>query len=546
MGMGEIRMNAIHPVSEDFLERWQKTLDVAAAILQVPAALIMRVWPQQIEVLVSSASEGNPYEEHEKADLGTGLYCETVMATRAQLLVPNALDDPDWCRNPDVKLNMISYLGIPLIWPDGSVFGTICVLDSKTRHFPELHQSLLGQFKSVIEGDFRLIHQSREISEAYAAAEAANRAKSRFIANVSHEIRTPLNAVLGLTHLLRSHAEPRQLDQLDKIQGAGQHLLSIVNNILDLAKIDAGKLELDKKDFEVADLFEAVKDIVSHGAAAKETEVLLDFAACPPFLNGDETRLRQALLNFASNAVKFTQGGAIFLRAVPVESDGSSALIRFEVVDTGAGIDAATLARLFAPFEQGGQPAANHGGGTGLGLVIVKGLATLMGGEAGATSRLGHGSTFWFTARLGLCRTLAQPDLGSAMGNIEETLRRTKAGKRVLLVEDNPINQEVALELLRNVGLEVDLAEDGIQAIERTQANLYDIVLMDVLMPNMDGLEATKVIRTLPNGRDFPILAMTANAFEEDKRACETAGMDDFIVKPIDPDALYASLYSWL
>ncbi|MBL8487488.1 MAG: response regulator, partial [Rhodocyclaceae bacterium] len=526
-----------------------------------------------------------------------------------------------------------------------------------------------------------------ELARAKEAAEAAARAKSTFLANMSHEIRTPMNAIIGLTHMMRRAAPTaEQADRLAKIGGAADHLLAVINDILDISKIEAGKLELESADFDLAATLARICALVLEKAQAKGLELVVDTDDLPELLHGDATRLGQALLNYLGNAVKFTGRGSVVLRARRVWESAREITVRFEVEDTGIGIGAEQRARLFQAFEQADGSTTRRYGGTGLGLAITRHLAELMGGEAGVESQPGVGSTFWLTARLGkadrlpgrlaipalagrralvaddmavtclvhtqllrllglrseavasgaaalealaaaersgdpfglllidlhmpdldgfdtldrmrdlgladppvallvtasgdpalvedarragfattltkpltastlhgaLLRHLSDPgkaaavDAATGPSAVEEQLRREFPGARILVAEDDPLNQEVARELLGDFGWTLHLADDGQMAVDMAMRTDYDLILMDVQMPVMGGLEATGAIRRTGRYGQVPILAMTAGAFREDRARCLAAGMDDFVAKPVNPDDLYAALLRWL
>ena len=389
--------------------------------------------------------------------------------------------------------------------------------------------------------------QEIELRKTKEAAESAAIAKSAFLANMSHEIRTPMNAIIGLASLLQRQAgDPQQADKLTKIVDAGQHLLAIINAILDLSKIEAGKFTLEQKPLQIDALVANVVAMLSERAREKQLQLSSELPPLPRGLRGDGTRIEQALLNYAGNAIKFTAAGHVKIRVQLLEEDTEGARLRFEVNDSGIGIPPEAMPRLFSSFEQADNTTTRKYGGTGLGLAITRKLAELMGGEAGAESTPGVGSTFWFTVRLARDGTTHCPQVHPAQDDAGECLKRRYAGTRVLVAEDNEINREVAAAILEDVDMVVDMAVDGAQAVDLVAHNDYSLVLMDMQMPNLDGLDASREIRKLPQGARLPIIAMTANAFSEDRQRCVDAGMDDFISKPVMPEALYERLLKWL
>ena len=439
-----------------------------------------------------------------------------------------------------------SYISIklPLRRDDGHIYA-LCGISTDITERKRAEQELQRHrqnLESLVEA------RTHELQQAKEAAESANRAKSAFLANMSHEIRTPLNAVLGMARIMqRDGVSSTQAEQLGKIDGAAQHLLGVINDILDLSKIEAEKFILEEGEFALDGVAANVAAMIHDRLTAKGLRLRVDAESLPHLLRGDGTRFTQALLNLASNAVKFTESGTITLGLRVEERQGDALRVRAEVCDHGIGIPADVLPKLFRPFEQGDASTTRRFGGTGLGLAITRRLAELMGGEAGGSSAVGLGSTFWFTAWLGVGRSVQQasPD-DSASDSAETVLRKEHSGAQILLVEDEPVNQEVAKLFLFDAGLDVAVAGNGAVAVAMAAGSSFDLILMDMQMPEMDGLEATRRIRALPAYQQVPIIAMTANAFAEDRAQCMAAGMDDFLSKPVDPDRLFSTILRWL
>jgi len=432
--------------------------------------------------------------------------------------------------------------------------------DDEIGHLGKAFNTMLSE---IAERDGQLANQRDHLEDtvqertlalslAKEAAEAASRAKSTFLSNMSHELRTPMNAIIGMTYMLRrNNQDPVQMDKLGKIDNAANHLLQLLNDILDLSKIDADRMTLEQTAFTIDALTSDLANLLAPRADSAHLRFILDIDSRLEALQllGDPLRLQQILLNLAGNAIKFTERGEVRVVARIAEDGAESVLLELSVWDTGIGIEAEAVERIFNPFEQADGSTTRKYGGTGLGLPICQRLVSLMGGEIEVVSTPGSGSVFTFAIRLQ--RALMTPTESPATDHsgiaAEHALRSEFPGCRILVAEDDWVNQEVALELLREtLGFTVDMASDGAQALDMALNQRYDLILMDMQMPELDGLGATQAIREIDGYAEIPIIAMTANAFAEDRTLCLDAGMNDFIAKPVDPDKLFVLMLKWL
>ena len=414
-----------------------------------------------------------------------------------------------------------------------------------------LEHEVQARTAELQESNAKLSEHSVELARARDEAEAASRFKSSFLANMSHEIRTPMNTIIGMTQLaLKNERNQKQRDYLNKISLSGEHLLGVIDDILDFSKIEAGKLILEDNDFDIEQVKQTLNNLVVWKATEKNLKITFDFDRdIPHNLCGDTLRLNQILINYINNAIKFTEQGEIIIRARKLQESGNSVLLRFEVRDTGIGITGAQKEKLFRPFQQADSSTSRNYGGSGLGLVISKRLAELFNGEVGVESELGKGSCFWFTARLATGRSLPT-FVHSQDGQAEDARKHPAAaaleGARILLAEDHPFNQQVAIEFLENAGATVCIANNGEEALRLLRLERFDCVLMDAQMPVMDGLQATRIIRADAALATTPVIALTASASGEERERCLEAGMNDFVSKPFKPHNLYTTIAKWL
>lgn len=399
-------------------------------------------------------------------------------------------------------------------------------------------------FEGILE-DITQRKKSEKLQIARECAEASARSKSRFLADMSHEIRTPLNAILGLSDLaLKTDLTDSQQSYLNKIKMSGKTLLSLINNILDFSKIEAGKMELESVDFKISDVMQNLNSLFSEEVARKHLELSIAIEQdVPVWLRGDPLRVGQVLTNLTSNAVKFTSRGEIKIQAGLIERNTHCASLILSVQDSGIGISEQDRAGLFNVFSQAEGATTRKYGGSGLGLAICKEIVQKMGGEIWVESTPGKGSTFQFSIRLGIPsdQQQKQAEASTKSQNIDNL-----EGARILLAEDNPLNQQVAMEILQSEGIHVDIVNNGLEAIAAVSKKAYDLLLMDVQMPEVDGFEATRRIRGLPDGGDLPIIAMTAHAFSGYREKCIDAGMNDYISKPFYVEQLVAVLSKWI
>jgi signal transduction histidine kinase/CheY-like chemotaxis protein len=411
----------------------------------------------------------------------------------------------------------------------------------------ETAMSRLAEMNGHLEA--MVADRTSQLETALQKSETSSREKSRFLSNMSHELRTPISAIMGMTLLAKRLAvDPEQLSYLETVTRSLRHLHGVINDILDISKIEAGKLCTEESEFTLDGVFDVLKSMVTLGASEKGLQLVFELSPeCGRArLTGDPLKLGQVLTNLVGNAVKFTDRGSIHVRSIPVERGEHQLRVRFEIEDTGVGIAAEDQTRLFRPFVQLDDSLARTRGGTGLGLAISRHLVTAMGGQIGVASAVGEGSLFWFEMPLKVGPNRLAAAVLPAAADPERGIQSDHPGARVLVAEDDPINLEFLRILLRRTGLQVDTASTGMEAVIAARSVDYQLILMDLRMPGMDGLAATVEIRALPGHRETPIIALTADVFEEDRARCLAAGMTAHLGKPVEPDLLFSTLLGCL
>jgi signal transduction histidine kinase/CheY-like chemotaxis protein len=466
-------------------------------------------------------------------------FCAHAILKNEILLVPDATKDQRFFANPLVKgaPDIRFYAGAPLTTPDGYNLGTLCAIDQKVHNdFDEYHLSILSDLAAMVidELEFHIAVQREKV---------ANRAKSTFLANMSHEIRTPMNGVLGIAGLLfDTKLEPAQKELVDIIRKSGDSLLEIVNDILDISKIEAGELTLEAVNFNLHNSIEDIVALLKIKASEQKVELRIDLGNTPKCYIGDVGRVRQILLNLISNSVKFTNNGYVALKVRHEDIDGKKARLFFEVEDNGIGIPEDKLDYIFNKFTQAEESTTRKFGGTGLGLAICKNLTHMMEGSIGVKSTLGKCSTFYFDITL---------PYGKFCENDEpkNNERAMFPGVRALAVDDMKLNMMLVVKILEKHGCIADTAANGLEALQAVNSLKYDIVFMDCHMPEMDGYEATRAIRILEEKearKHLPIVAITADAMTANKQRCIIAGMDDYLNKPVKESQIEEMLKKWV
>lgn len=460
-------------------------------------------------------------------------FCDHVVRQKDFLCVENALEDPRFADNPFViGLPFLRfYAGTPIRSRDGHVLGTLAVVDFKAREFTEKLREGLERLARQVEHILELRESNLKLEEAKQAVESQEQNKNRFFSQISHDLRTPLNGVLGMLEVLQQgKLSAEQQEGVDTIRYSAEQLLRLVNDLLDFQKLGAGKLQIEKRPFLLSDLLAPLKRSFEWQANQKQFAFRVSEPISLPALTGDPHRLGQVLMNLLSNAFKFTRNGEVSLSIEPVESDGDRVKLSFCVEDTGIGIDEQSQANLFNDFAQADGSISRRYGGTGLGLSIVKELVGLMGGHIRLMSKPSLGSKFSFDLEFPICYD-AELMVSSELPS--ENQKQLKYVGTVLVVDDNPVNCLVVRRLLENEGLLIDTVEDGIQALESIKKVNYDLVLMDLEMPGMDGIEATREIRKLSEGNQLPVYALTAGTSGQVQKECNQAGFNGMLSKPV-------------